>query len=361
MRLSAQHNVPFSRWAFVSFSALLLSACGRDDVARSSQSRPWDYRYEYDHRICFGYGGDAERHTVRGWSEIEPNHTWTNATSATLGFRVLRSEVPVTLKVTTGAMTNPPELTSQPVDVYVQNEKVASWNVAEFKTYTAEIPRRFTSVPETQFIVRFDIPHAVSPAELGQSGDLRKLGLLVSEVVLSKTQPAPLNPERAYGYGDKVSFGSGGNGGRYCVNGWSNPEPGCTWTDGSLASLSFTLPSSTGPVILLLKAGGMHGEVRAPSEHASVPSQRVQVSVRGQTIAEWEVTEETLHAAVIPGDLVPSPTNAVAIDFALPDATSPAEMGHGGDARKLGLRVSAAAIIEQPEALRQNQSAVATP
>lgn len=339
------------RYALPVLLGLLLDGCGTDNQDESSQSRPWEFRYEYDHTVLFGYGGDAERHIVRGWSGMEPEHTWTSEPVAILGFRVRHCAYPVNLVVVAGAMIHPPELPFQQVDVYVDHKRIASWHVAEFKTYTAPIPRGFTSGGEHPIFVRFEIPNAVSPKELGQNKDDRKLGLMVAEVTLATSRPVP-DQGRDYNYGSKISFAAGGNAANYCVKGWSHGEQESTWTDGSVASMNLTLPYSDGPVIFCMKAGGMHGDPRVPFRHRSVQSQSVEVSVRGEIIAKWNVREETLLAAVIPQHLVSAPQNELPIEFSLPDAASPAELGHNGDARMLGLRVFSVAIVKQPGAFK---------
>ncbi|MEP6955345.1 MAG: hypothetical protein ABI883_00855 [Chthoniobacterales bacterium] len=338
--------------SLLALGAFVVAGCGTDNEEESSQSRPWDFRYEYGHTILFTYGGDGERHFVRGWSAIEPSHTWTMAPVASLGFRLRPCDAPVTFRMTMGAMIHPPSLPFQAVDVYAEEEKIATWQVAEFKTYTALIPRRFTSGPERRVIIRFDIPGAVSPAALGIGTDLRELGLMVTEVSLVKAQTAPPDAASKYVYGTKVSFGTRGNSLPYCLKGWSLPDGESTWTDAPAASLGFTLPYSEDPVVFFLRAGGMHGQPRIPYRTPSVSSQSVQVSVAEQKIAQWVVGEEGLFSAVIPQPLVSAPLNSIVIDLSLPDATSPAELGHNEDGRKLGLRVFSAAIVVQPKVLR---------
>lgn len=336
-------------------AALLLFGCGKDNEDYSSQSRPWEFRYQYDHTIIFGYGGDAERHMIRGWSALEPDYTWTSDHVALLGFLLGESGAPVNLIVKTGAMIHPPDIPFQVVDVYADQIKIATWRVSDVATYTAPIPRKFTSGPEHPLFIRFEIPAAVSPKELGLKDDDRKLGLMMGEATLSTSEGAPSDRTRDYTYGEKIAFGMGGNGHKYCMKGWSSTEQHWTWTDGTAAAIRVTLPHSDGPVILYLRAGGMHGEPRIPSVHPIVGSQRAEVSVRGEVIARWNVRDETLLTAVIPQYLVAAQHNELEIEFSLPDATSPAELGHSGDGRKLGLSVFCAAIVEQPPALREDR------
>lgn len=152
--------------------------------------RPFDY--EYGEIVSFSSGGDAERFQVKGWSGREQDYTWTEGTSAVVGLRLRESKLPVTLSVRAAGMNHPPQVPFQPVDVMANGEKIAHWEVAEEATFTATVPAKFLVNPEDVLFVEFQLPGAVSPASLGQSGDSRRLGLRVRE--LSVTQTADVSP-----------------------------------------------------------------------------------------------------------------------------------------------------------------------
>jgi hypothetical protein len=326
-----------------------LCGCGQDDERKGGDARPRQYAYEYGHKMFFGLGGDAERFEAKGWSAMEPNFTWTDGNVASLGIRLPRSNAPVILAAKLGAILSPPRIPSQPVDVYVRDEKIAHWEVIDDKIYTAVIPPKFTAAWETPVFIDFHIPNAISPAELGGSGDQRKLGLRVTEITVGeKTQLAPeALADLPYAYGEKIGFGYGGGSERYRGGGWGATEPAFTWTDGPSASLKFKLRQSAGDVTLLIKTAGMNKLPERPFQH-------VDVSVGAQKIAQWEVSNEDTFSAVIPKAALPEVENDVVLKFALPDAISPAVLGTGADTRQLGLRVSEATIVEASDARAGN-------
>lgn len=185
MRPTSFTSFCFSRFAGASFSLLLtcalLAGCGKDDPVKSAEARPRTRFYAYGLKIFFGAGGDSERFRLMGWSTTEGGFTWTDGIAASLNLRVPPSKDAVTLKVHTMGMNHRPMLMFQPVDVFVNRTKIAHWEVAEDKVYSATIPKEFV-VTETNLIIDFYIPEARSPAELGLGGDFRRLGLRCAEL-----------------------------------------------------------------------------------------------------------------------------------------------------------------------------------
>lgn len=69
----------------------------------------------------------------------------------------------------------------QDVDVYVNDILVDKLYVNEDKTYQINFSLDLVT---KNIIVRFEIPNAVSPAELGVSSDTRTLGLSIRKVII---------------------------------------------------------------------------------------------------------------------------------------------------------------------------------
>ena len=180
-----------------------LAACGRDDRRKSAEARPRLHASEYGMRFFFGLGGESERIRIRGWSYTEAHFTWTVGESAALGVRLPPSKHPVRLRFKMAGMTAPPRVPVQRVDVQVNGEKLASWEVGEEDVFTLVVPRRFVAAPKrppgaprpfvlepgTRLLIEFSLPHAISPAEFGQSGDQRRLGLRMAEFQLAEDSP----------------------------------------------------------------------------------------------------------------------------------------------------------------------------
>ena len=158
--------------------------------------------------IFFGQGGDSERIRVRGWSHTERYFTWTDGDSAALGIRLLPAKHPIRLHFKMAGMSAPPRVPFQVVDVHVNSEKLATWEVGAEGVFTLVVPRRFVAAPKrppgapppfiaepgTRLLIEFTIPNAISPHELGQSEDSRRLGLRLAELRIAPDTPEPVDP-----------------------------------------------------------------------------------------------------------------------------------------------------------------------
>ncbi len=108
-----------------------------------------------------------------------------------IGLRLHESKLPLTLSVRAAGMNHPPQVPFQPVDVMINGEKIAHWEVAEEATFIATVPAKFMVAPDSILSVEFQLPGAVSPATFGQNGDGRRLGLRVRELSIDQTADSP--------------------------------------------------------------------------------------------------------------------------------------------------------------------------
>lgn len=194
-----------TRLAIAVVAAMLLTGCGRDDRKESAKARPRLHYCEYGMTIFFGLGGDSERVRVRGWSYTEPHFTWSDSHSAALGIRLLPAKHPIRMHFKMAGMNAPPRLPFQVVDVHVNSEKLATWEVGDERVFTLVVPRRFVAAPKrapgapppfiaepgTRLLIEFSIPHAISPHELGHSEDRRQLGLRLAELRIAPDRAEP--------------------------------------------------------------------------------------------------------------------------------------------------------------------------
>lgn len=181
----------------VLLSWLLLSSCGKDDPDAIEAAQPPSHVYELGETISFGTRGKSHRHVLTGWGDTEPGFRWTDGTAAALAFRMPATNGGATLEVVASALTRQPQLPNQPVDVMIEGERIAHWEVAERKTYRAAVPEHLLSNAPTDWIVDFYIPKAVSPARLGLGADFRRLGLQVFELKFVAHGPTDARDEKA--------------------------------------------------------------------------------------------------------------------------------------------------------------------
>ncbi|PSF04604.1 acyltransferase [Marinobacter fuscus] len=139
--------------------------------------------------------------------------------------------------------------------------------------------------------------------------------------------------------GVPIDFSKHGNGQLYLTGGWSHAEDWGTWSSGRKATI--TLPIRPGTARSLRISG--HGFVNA--QH---PQQRVHVQLNG--IDTGTIVFDPTHSSDI--DIpIPRATReaqsnlqTLSVVFLLPDAVSPAELGMGGDPRRLGFGIRSLSV-----------------
>ncbi len=162
---------------------LFETSCSKpgNDQSTSEQS------YTLGKKIIFGEAGDSERYRVSGWSHTEKEITWTEGNSAVLQFAGVPAATSLRLKITLSGFVHPPDLPSQPVELWVNDKKVAGWDVAVKAEFSALIPPRAAAAGD---ILKMELktPKATSPKTLGMSDDSRVLGVCCFDLVLNKVE-----------------------------------------------------------------------------------------------------------------------------------------------------------------------------
>lgn len=159
-----------------------LSGCGEGpDFSKPGASK----EYTYGTKIAFAQSGAATSYQVSGWSKPEPQFTWTEGDTAVLAIRVPASDAPVVLRARGAGFLNPPELPAQPIEVLVNDKKVADWQVGDVSEYTAMIPQEMVKTGGV-LTITFKMPKAIAPKAAGVSEDPRVLGFCVHEIELRK-------------------------------------------------------------------------------------------------------------------------------------------------------------------------------
>ena len=139
----------------------------------------------YGTRIVFGQGGNSEPYKVSGWSKTEEKFTWSEGTSAQLHIPVSATEDTVSLKMRIAALIKPPDLPFQPVEIWVNDQKIAEWQVGNTAEFTAAIPHDLTKRGGPLNIL-VKTPKATSPKALGVNADPRVLGICCFDLEVSK-------------------------------------------------------------------------------------------------------------------------------------------------------------------------------
>jgi hypothetical protein len=163
---------------------VMLCACSKSNTPETSVPGS-DVNLAYGTKVSFGTGGNSEPLRVSGWSGTESQMTWTEGTAAVLAMRVSPTNEPVALKMKLAGLTKDPELPYQPVEVYVNDQKVADWQLAaDPAEFSASIPQEITrrgGLPR----ITLKIPKATSPKVLGMGAGPRILGAACFDLQLA--------------------------------------------------------------------------------------------------------------------------------------------------------------------------------
>jgi hypothetical protein len=122
---------------------------------------------------------------------------------------------------------------------------------------------------------------------------------------------------------------------------WSSPEPTGRWTDGKEASMRLYVGKAEANALLFT----FDLRPYVGTEH---PKQTVAVAVNGVPIAIWKFSDNSLTTEQIrvPSQLIREAKGAVSVDFDLPDAVSPKQLGFGSDDRNLAMFVHKITVDE---------------
>lgn len=135
----------------------------------------------------------------------------------------------------------------------------------------------------------------------------------------------------AYNLGERLTFAKRGTGRRAAEEGWSSPENWGTWSTGRRATLVFALDHvPAGDLVMTLEAQAFVNRRQ--------PRQAVEVRANGvvlQTLVYERPQDVETRRVAIPHGAVRG--ERLVVEFVLPDAASPRELGLGDDGRKLGL------------------------
>lgn len=125
-----------------------------------------------------------------------------------------------------------------------------------------------------------------------------------------------------------ILFGENGNGHKYTVRGWSNPDnPVRTWSDGHVAELEFKTGLLKRDPLLRIEAVPFLAE-------AELPCQELNIFLNGLWLNYVRATNHIVVDTRIPRAYLNSQRNL--LSFTIPRATCPKTEGWNEDERLLG-------------------------
>ena len=134
-----------------------------------------------------------------------------------------------------------------------------------------------------------------------------------------------------------VSFGRAGNATEFYAEGWSTPEQGFTWTEGSKSILKIPRPPEVCDYQLLLTIG-----LFLPPGQTW---QRVGISINGHFLSRQLVSSHGNIALWLPAGILLASSDTLVLQFDLPDAARPCDFGINSDSRALAISLFAITLI----------------
>ena len=283
--------------------------------------------YQYGTKIIFGTGGNSEQYQVTGWSHPEEGFIWTEGNRAELLLPINKTTSGKTMQICLAPYIKKGKLEKQRINIYINDEKVGDLNVIspEKKIYRTDIPEKYMTGQSLK--IALELPDATSPKSIENIEDSRVIAIAVSSIALMET----------YKKGERILFGTEGNGELYQVSGWSYSEAGFTWTEGKKAALLLPV-DTTSDVTVKFSIAPFLAENK-------IKSQKVNIYINGKKSGQWilKSPETSLQEIKIPRKLIKD--KSVKITFELPDAKSPASIGTSQDPRELAIQLWSVLII----------------
>jgi hypothetical protein len=173
----------FTSAPFLALALVSLAGCNRSARPEDQASLPPEV--PYGTKIVFAQGGNSEPYRISGWSKTEEKFTWSEGTSAQLRLRVPATPDAVSLKMRLAALIKAPELPLQPVELWLNDRKIAEWQVGNTAVFVAAIPPDLSKAGGV-LTITIKTPKATSPQTLGLGADPRVLGICCFDVEISK-------------------------------------------------------------------------------------------------------------------------------------------------------------------------------
>jgi hypothetical protein len=164
---------------------LSLGACNRSSPLDDADVSAGSAELAYGATVSFRQGGGSERFRESGWSKTEEKFTWTEGTIAVLKMKIPATKNSATLKMRLAALVKEPALPFQPVEVEINGQKIADWQVSDVAEFVAAIPHDITK-KGGELTITLKTPKATSPKALGLNADPRVLGVCCLDLELSK-------------------------------------------------------------------------------------------------------------------------------------------------------------------------------
>lgn len=275
-----------------------------------------------------GEDWNAEHYIINGISSNEGTRTWTNDKEMHFkslyfgeGYPNVKCRMKLSIQSTYG---------TQRINVIVNGQEVYCGSISG----PGEICIPFLTGENGRADISLYLPDAVSPQELGEGSDKRKLALALQSITFEQNSPSPLK-EYEYVPAEMILFyGKDWNADHFIANGIGMNEGTHTWFEGNeinFYSSNYGDGTSRTDCRMRLSIRDTLGE------------QRLIVLVNGEEI----MCESVIGSSEMIIPFFTDENGSAQITFHLPDAISPKELGESDDSRVLSLDMASILIEEK--------------
>ncbi len=295
--------------------------------------------YQIGTRVLFNGEGQASTWLSSGWSGAEARGTWSADREAFMRVPVADSDTaprPTHAHFWLAPFLADGRIEAQSTTLSVGDTPVGSWRIRSPGCYAAPLPGAETLDRDT-LSFRWSLPDAAAPNDFGLSDDFRLLGIYLMAMELGPAKTLPLDTDLTDLPAEQLACA-------FRVHGFSR-ESGTLNSNRTRASIwiqfdeqgldtlfSGVMGSQTGGLELVMELSPFLGD-------GKLAQQRVILSSRGQTMADWQLESGGTYTVLIERSLLKD--GVLDLEFSLPDATTPRALGINDDQRALGISIRA--------------------
>ena len=133
--------------------------------------------YQWGTRVRFGIAHEGDVYLKSGWSTTSPNYTWNDGEFAEVVFGIEAPESDVSVFIAMFAYIVPGKVDRQRVRIWVNDFSLGekTFTAGKGQALQANIPR--AALQSDRMVVRFELPDAVAPRDIGAGPDSRELAI----------------------------------------------------------------------------------------------------------------------------------------------------------------------------------------
>lgn len=295
--------------------------------------------YKLGNPVYFGKDGSAEQYCIEGFSIPEESFTWAASKKAIMTFQIgeVSSDV---LKVRMSIS----HLSTQSQRMIISVSNNIAYDRTLTQTGAIEFGVRKEYVQDGVLELDFQFPDAISPYELGISGDIRTLAVGFADMTIEEADITDLELAAmahgvpVYELGTVVKFNASENQTDVFTAGVSQPEENSTWSLGTEGEIKLAVGEVSEPLYAEMGVAGTIDNKQAISISAQGETLYEAVLPTGASRIQFSIPKEAVVDGILTLEL--SYPNAISPQSINPDST---------DTRVLSVRFSDMVITAQSE------------